>query len=83
VHFLFGLIFKYDAPFEQEHRSQGPNEVGLLGWQSVADDAARIFLEIARVLRPGGRLIIGKLATWSIWASLGPGDSRAPTLCGG
>jgi len=33
------------------------------------DDAARIFQEIARVLRPGGRLIIGELGKWSIWAA--------------
>src|SRR5262249_39031435 len=25
VHFLFGLIFKYEATTEQGHRSQGPN----------------------------------------------------------
>jgi hypothetical protein len=26
VHFLFGLIFKYEAATEQGHRSQGPND---------------------------------------------------------
>src|SRR5262249_25992888 len=26
VHFLFGLIFKYEATTEQGHRSQGPND---------------------------------------------------------
>lgn len=33
------------------------------------DDAAPIFREIARVLRPGGRLVIGELGKWSIWAA--------------
>ena len=27
VHFLFGLIFKYEATTEQGHRSQGPNDI--------------------------------------------------------
>ena len=26
MHFLFGLIFKYEATTEQGHRSQGPND---------------------------------------------------------
>jgi hypothetical protein len=26
VHFLFGLIFKYEATTEKGHRSQGPND---------------------------------------------------------
>jgi hypothetical protein len=26
VHFLFGLIFKYEATTEQGHKSQGPND---------------------------------------------------------
>jgi ubiquinone biosynthesis O-methyltransferase len=32
------------------------------------DDPAPVFQEIARVLRPGGRLIIGELGKWSTWA---------------
>jgi SAM-dependent methyltransferase len=32
-------------------------------------DAAPVFLEIARVLRPGGRLVIGELGKWSSWAA--------------
>jgi SAM-dependent methyltransferase len=33
------------------------------------DDAAPVFVEIARVLRPGGRLVIGELGKWSTWAA--------------
>jgi ubiquinone biosynthesis O-methyltransferase len=33
------------------------------------DDAAPTFAEIARVLRGGGRLVIGELGKWSTWAA--------------
>lgn len=33
------------------------------------DDAPPVFQEIARVLRPGGRLVIGELGKWSSWAA--------------
>jgi ubiquinone biosynthesis O-methyltransferase len=33
------------------------------------DDAAPVFREIARVLRPRGRLVIGELGKWSTWAA--------------
>lgn len=33
------------------------------------EDAAPVFQEIARVLRPGGRLTIGELGKWSTWAA--------------
>lgn len=33
-------------------------------------DAAPVFAEIARVLRPGGRLVIGELGKWSCWAAV-------------
>jgi ubiquinone/menaquinone biosynthesis C-methylase UbiE len=33
------------------------------------DDAASVFGEIGRVLRPGGRLVIGELGRWSTWAA--------------
>ncbi|MEZ5850938.1 MAG: class I SAM-dependent methyltransferase [Hyphomicrobiaceae bacterium] len=32
-------------------------------------DAPPVFAEIARVLRPGGRLVIGELGRWSTWAA--------------
>jgi ubiquinone biosynthesis O-methyltransferase len=32
------------------------------------DDATRVFAEMTRVLRPGGRLVIGELGKWSLWA---------------
>ena len=33
------------------------------------DDAPRAVEEMARVLRPGGRLVIGELGRWSLWAA--------------
>ena len=33
-------------------------------------DAPPVLAEIARVLRPGGRLVIGELGTWSSWAAM-------------
>lgn len=33
------------------------------------DDARPVFGEMARVLRPGGRLVIGELGRWSSWAA--------------
>lgn len=32
-------------------------------------DAASAFREMARVLRPGGRLVLGELGRWSLWAA--------------
>jgi ubiquinone/menaquinone biosynthesis C-methylase UbiE len=34
-----------------------------------AKDAAPVFREMARVLRPGGQLVIGELGKWSTWAA--------------
>lgn len=33
------------------------------------EDAGPVFDEMARVLRPGGRLVIGELGKWSTWAA--------------
>jgi hypothetical protein len=35
VHFLFGLIFKYEATTEQGHRSQGPNDTLALAHEVI------------------------------------------------
>lgn len=33
------------------------------------NDAGRAFMEMARVLKAGGRLVIGELGRWSLWAA--------------
>ena len=33
-------------------------------------DAAGALREMARVLRPGGRLVLGELGRWSLWAAI-------------
>lgn len=34
------------------------------------DDTAPAMAEMGRILRPGGRLVIGELARWSLWAAI-------------
>jgi SAM-dependent methyltransferase len=35
----------------------------------LVDDGRKAIAEMARVLRPGGRLVIGELGYWSLWAA--------------
>ena len=39
------------------------------------EDATPVFAEIVRVLKPGGKLVIGELNTWSAWSA-----GRRPSL---
>lgn len=38
----------------------------------LRDDEAPVILELARVLRSGGRLVVGELGKWSSWAAARP-----------
>lgn len=38
----------------------------------VVGDAARAVAEAARVLAPGGRLVLADLNPWSVWAAWRP-----------
>jgi ubiquinone biosynthesis O-methyltransferase len=55
-----------------EHIPFGAEQFDLVSAITIlcfVDNAAPIFNEIARVLEPGGRLVIGELGRWSMWAA--------------
>lgn len=52
-------------PFAAEHF----DVVTVITVLCFVDDPNPVFREIARVLRPGGRLVVGELGKWSTWAA--------------
>jgi ubiquinone biosynthesis O-methyltransferase len=64
-----------DVTFEQAMAEQLPfpdeqfDVVTAITILCFVEDAAPVFNEIARVLRPGGRFVIGELGKWSVWAA--------------
>ena len=55
-----------------QHLPFPPQQFGVVVAVTIlcfVDDAAPVFHEMARVLRPGGRLVIGELGKWSSWAA--------------
>ena len=54
-----------------EHLPFAPGQFDIVVAKTIlcfVADASRVFAEIARVLRPGGRLVIGELGKYSLWA---------------
>lgn len=54
-----------------EHLPFPPEQFDLVVAKTIlcfVADASGVFAEIARVLRPGGRLVIGELGKYSLWA---------------
>jgi ubiquinone/menaquinone biosynthesis C-methylase UbiE len=48
-----------------------------------ADGAAQAVREMARVLRPGGRVLIGELGRWNLWAAKSRMSGWLGSACGG
>jgi ubiquinone biosynthesis O-methyltransferase len=61
----FEVAVAEHLPFAAEHF----DIVTAITILCFVDNAAPVFREIARVLRPGGRFVIGELCKWSTWAA--------------
>jgi ubiquinone biosynthesis O-methyltransferase len=62
------IVFEIAAA---EHLPFAPDQFDIVVAVTIlcfVQDAAPVFRKIARVLRPGGRLVIGELGRWSSWA---------------